>query len=354
VCEDLRVPVTGITAGDATIINRLLWKFGFDPMLFDDFISRFRARLALFTEAILASSPIDSEDSREKVRGVGVNVFVSVEEFLDRLIAYNVWLLDSDHFVGTKFIFEIETARRQVVATLGASLTNADAVLRWDVEGENSLGVLLRYLSKSTDWIKGLVEQDRSPLLRPEQDLPFFADDARKSFPFRHTALWADSDHEELRKYANAYVSIAKLLAQAELANIRNGLDHYRDPERFPSAESMLACGTRLIQALELSDLNRFLPKVYWLYRRTSNRFGHVEYEFQDYAARSTVAYGPPLVSGIPKPDYKSALVIAPFNLLGMPNASLVFSIQDRSEYSTYWRDYPRRRYIPQGSSLAE
>src|SRR5262249_59047937 len=93
VCEDLRIPLVEIAGSDAATVNRLLWKLGFSLMQFDDSLPRFKARLADFNTTILTAEPIETEDCREHVRSVGVNLFVSVEEFLDSLIAYNVWLL---------------------------------------------------------------------------------------------------------------------------------------------------------------------------------------------------------------------------------------------------------------------
>ena len=108
------------------------------------------------------------------------------------------------------------------------------------------------------------------------------------------------------------------------------------------------SCVARLGQALELADVHRFLPKVFWLCRgRSSNRYGLIEYEFQDYAGRRVFAYGPPLVSGLEPIAYESAYLLAPGNLLGTPNSSMTFELQERSDFSAYWQDYPRRQQIP-------
>jgi hypothetical protein len=103
VCEDLQFSVGYVNAADTAAVDFLLWKLGFNPMQFDDSLPRFKARLSEFNEVILVSSPINTEDARERLRAAGVNVFVSVEDFLDRLSSYNVWLLSSDHFLVSTF-----------------------------------------------------------------------------------------------------------------------------------------------------------------------------------------------------------------------------------------------------------
>jgi hypothetical protein len=258
-----------------------------------------------------------------------------------------VWVLASDHFLDTKFTFATDLARERVASVLGKSLISDEAMLTWNPNAENTLSVLLRYLRESVEWMTALEGRDREASLRPSTDLPFFANDLRQAFPFRHNALWADCDPGELRRYAKTYTGMVKLLEQADLPGVRNGLDHPRDADRFPQADRMLATATRLSQALEVADVNRLMPKIHWLYGRKSDRFGQVEYEFRDYAARSTVAYGPPLVSGLLKPRYGSPFLLAPSNLLGMPNAWLVFALRHNSEYEAYWKAYPRRRHIP-------
>jgi hypothetical protein len=162
-------------------------------------------------------------------------------------------------------------------------------------------------------------------------------------------ALWADSDLGELRRYAELFGRIVKLIEESELAAVRNGLDHFRGGERFPSADKLLACVARLGQALELADVHRYLPKVFWLFGRKGNRFGSVEYEFRDYAGRTVFAYGPPLVSGLHEIHHENACLLAPGNLLGVPNSSLIFQLRERSEFSLYWEGYPRRRRVPVG-----
>jgi len=349
ICEDRHIALKYARGTDSLAVDRVLWKLGFNPMQFDDSIPRFKARLSEFNETVLASTPIDTEDAREHVRAAGVNVFVSLEDFVDRLVSYNVWLLSSDHFLATKFSYSSSEARRSVAHTLGKSLPSGESAVCWNIEGENALGTLLRYMRGAADWIHTLRAKDRNTLRREDRDIPHFAEDEDRKFPFGHTALWADSEPGELQRYADLFGRIIKLIEESEPASIRNGLDHFREPDRFPSADKLLACVARLGQALELADLHRFLPKVFWLFGRKGNRFGSVEYEFRDYAERRVLAYGPSLVSGLRAIKYKTASLLAPGNLLGVPNSLLVFQLQEPSEYSSYWHNYPRRRRIPGG-----
>jgi len=211
----------------------------------------------------------------------------------------------------------------------------------------NPLGTLLRYLRAAADWIQTLPGRNPESAQRPERDLPHFADNDYLKFPFRHTALWADSDPTGLQRHSDLFARIVKLVEESDPASVRNGLDHFRDSEQFPAADKLLACVVRLGQALELADVHRFIPKVHWLFDRKGNRFGAAQNEFRDYAGRTVISYGPRLVLGLEMDSYDGARVVAPGNLLGLPNASLVFYLREPSDFSTYWEDYPRRRRIP-------
>ena len=98
-----------------------------------------------------------------------------------------------------------------------------------------------------------------------KEDLPHFAEVLQIRFPFLHTELWADSNVGQLYSYVENYMSMAALLQQAELAEIRNGIDHMRDEERFPKPEKMLACVSRLREAYTYCIDKRYLPEIHWL-----------------------------------------------------------------------------------------
>ena len=347
ICQQLGLCIEGANQEEAKIASRLLWKLGFNPPVFDDFIQRFESRLNSFRETTMSVTPARTEDEREQIRSIGVNLFVSVEDFLDRLIVYNVWLVAADHFLSTGFSFDLSRARSEVARARAVRLRARRLKVVWNTHGENPLGTLLRYLHESVRWMEGLPERDKDSVLRPKTDLPFFAEDTRRRFPFEHTELWADCETDELRRYIGGYKQIVRLLAQADLAAVRNGLDHHRDSLQFPSCDAMLACATRVSEALALADLHRYIPKVFWLQKMTRDRFGLTEYEFRDYRGRIFTLFGPRMVAGLPSLDYSAPVLISPANLLGLPNAQLAFTLAQSTEYSRYWDGYPRRRQIP-------
>ncbi|MFZ1005517.1 MAG: hypothetical protein WAN65_01690, partial [Candidatus Sulfotelmatobacter sp.] len=82
--------------GEDSLRTKLLWRLGFDQSDFESEMNTFENSLSEFRA--IASSLTDSKGSRERVRSVGVNVFVYLEEVLDRVLCFSTWLLLADHF----------------------------------------------------------------------------------------------------------------------------------------------------------------------------------------------------------------------------------------------------------------
>src|SRR5262249_4123246 len=156
-----------------------------------------------------------------------------------------------------------------------------------------------------------------------------YADDPLKVFPFVHTAIWADADRRILSEFLEEFKGIAKQVMQSNLAAIRNGLDHKRDESRFPTVDAMLAFVARFVEALDSSDVKRYLPKSFWLDRRVEDRFGQAEYTFRDYCDRPLLLHGPPFVSGSRGIAFNMPYLIAPKDLLGYPNSTLLFEVKE-------------------------
>ncbi len=242
-----------------------------------------------------------------------------------------------------------------VSGVLGENIESENGCFFWSKDGGNTLGVLLLYLSKTINWVSSLTDCSRSEFNRAESEFPHYTSDTSTPFLFRHTQLWADADLNELKIYTERFSSISKLILQANLAEIRNGIDHHRDESSFPDNDKMLACSSRLQQAFESADINRFFPKYFWLATRESTRFGVIKYTYHEHAGRELVIYGPPSASGLPSKIYRDPVIIAPFNLLGYPNSQIIFKAKESSPYSDYWNGYPRRRKIkPSVDNLSE
>ena len=328
-------------------INRLLWKFGFNLARYEDAYQILRNRLADFHRCVLQAGPRLAEPEKAKIRGLGANLFVSVESFLEDLMCYNVWLLSSDHFTGTRFRFARSDAQKSVLETLGSEITSRGEAFRWSLNGLNTLGTLLTYLQAYRVWLRERATGEKTKLVREEKDYPHYVKDEVFVFPFRHTALWADVEPQIMAVYVEMIEKICKQLGQANLANVRNGLDHKREDDAFPTLDEMLICVTRLQDVVEIADDGRLIPKLYWITRGEYERQDMLRITLEDYRGNTVSLWEPSLVVAIPKKSFGVPYLVAPLDFFNQPNAMLVFTVRSRSEYSEYWKDWPRRRFIP-------
>ena len=328
-------------------VRRMLWKLGFAVPRYEESYQLLRNRLQEFHTCVLELGPDLNEKDRARVRSVGVNLFVSVESFLEDLICYNVWLLCSDHFIGTHFRFMRCEAHTAVVKNLGKSIQSGETEWAWSVEGANTLGTLLVYLEAYRQWVTEWKTADRKPYVRGEQDVPHYAKDAVLVFPFKHTQLWADVEPGVMATYSDLLEKIYIQLAQADLPGIRNGIDHKRDEEGFPTADRMIGCALRLQQVIDVADSKRLVPKLFWGRKSESDSCGNVCDTFADYRGTLVSLWNPPpMVPGVQK-KFGIPYIIAPFDFLGEPNSVMVFNVGASSEYADYWMGYPKRRFIP-------
>jgi hypothetical protein len=346
--------VLGTDENTTQMTERMLWKLGFNRSRYSPQYERMRTRIEQFNETLLRVGTVRSEADREAIRSVGVNLFVSVEHVLEEMVAYNIWVLSSDHFAVSRFQYDHREALQVVAVVLGEQIARGENVFVWSVEGGNSLGTLGVYLEESVAYMRGLLIRSTDEVLRREEDLPHFAREPYRVFPFWHTEFWADADKSRLEIHFGRYEAIARLFAQSNFASIRNGLDHNRGAGDFPAVDTMLACAARLREALSLADMHRFIPKTYWLHTSRRDRYGNVDYELLDYASNPVALTGPSPARGLRSFTYDEPVVIAPGDLLAIANTVLTFSITEGSAYSEYWTGYPRRRRLPPESTRAQ
>lgn len=320
----------------------LAWKLGFSIPAYDDKYTRLEERLAAFQSVVNKIANIEIESEREILRSAGVNLFVSTEEFLEELIAFNVWLLCSDHYRNTKFIYCAKDAVELVGSIISSGQGTGDLEYVWSSDGKNTLGCLLACLDLTVKWMKGLNEALRVPLR--VADMPHFADRDKRIFPYRHKALWANAEPQELTAYTKTFDAVAMAVKRSKLPAIRNGLDHKRSKEDFPSIADMKEFCLQLQTALQLSDQTRLYPKVYWKARFEEGQFGQTAQTFRDYKGGTVTLRGPSVLAVSPPIRWNCPHVIAPGNLLGYPNGEIVFTFREVSEYMQLWGNYPRHK----------
>jgi hypothetical protein len=185
-------------------------------------------------------------------------------------------------------------------------------------------------------------------MLRPKEDLPHYLGNSERRFPFYHFEFWADVHPSALGAFVDDFAQLAKKLFQSNASTIRNGLDHQRPQDEFPSIDAMLAFAAKFAEAFDHADVHRYLPKEFWAHSYNQDEFDRMEYRLRDYEDRIVAIYEPSLAVGAKRLTPRRPMLVAPGNLLNHLGLTLTFGIRDKTNYSTYWRGYPRRRKIPE------
>ncbi len=324
-------------------VNILLWKAGFNPARYETKYENFRRLLGLFKEVVLQTPTKHLEADREQIRSAGVNVFVYAEHFLEELIAYNIWLMSSDHFYETGFDYSLDLARASVPKILPMVSGPDGELVAWKEGGGNTLGPLLAYGRAAANWFAGLVAASAAEVRRPAELFPHFASANDKLFPFRHTQFWADVNPDALSNFVSLFEKLITLLEQSRIAEVRNGLQHHREISKFPQIDAILSCEARLTSCLDLADVNRLLPKAFWMNEKHTSEYGVSECVMRDYLNRPVSVCSPQIMNGLVEPSFGKAFLIPPSDLLGAEPTRLLFKLHESSRYRKRWENYPQR-----------
>ncbi len=324
----------------------IAWKLGFDLPREDRRPTMMQLVFDNLHETLLRIAVPNGDADRQAIRAAGVNAFVELEGLLDEVVSYVVWMLQSDHPKETHFVYSGSIASKCVAETLGDELRSGNDFAKWSTSG-NTLGTSLRYFQRLKEWIAELPAMDRSTLLRGENAVHARSSDNPLVFPFRHVQLWADASPDGLAGVAAVVTGCADILGAADVAGIRNSLEHYREPERFPATNRILDAVVAVRSFIALAGSERLLPKLYWFSGESTDAFGQRVITMVDHKNDVYLLRAPRTVVGLlpwssiasPRP-----VLIAPGNLFGLPNSDILFRARQESLYSTYWNGYPARR----------
>lgn len=330
------------------LVDVICWKLGFVLAKLPDPLQTIREHIAELRTCVLAIDSLDDQGTRDNIRRAGVNVFVDLEAVLQKVVAFVTWLLATDHAVDSRLVYRNSSAMRAVPRHIGESLSSSDgATYTWSVEGRNVFATIFTYLGRLKGWVDELPERDRAPLLRNIG--PVSVERSSTPFAFRHMHLWADCTPTSLQTISADLSTLLRIIGNADIAGVRNGLDHYREPHDFPSLERLIALPTRLEQAIEIIERARFFPKHYRIQTFQRYLHGHYDVTLADYRGGIYTISGPAHLRGLRRQEFllsNSSVILAPPGLLGYPYCDIVFVIGFDTPFSRYWDGYPRARSV--------
>jgi len=328
---------------EAYLIDKILWKLGFDIGLYPRAQALFWERLEKLVDAARSCTSYNEPD-REVIRSVGVNFFVSLEDVLDNSLSFATWALLSDHYGVTGFKCNLDNARRFMASRLSGLRYGSNEALQLDPGGKNTLYPLIQGFAVLADLCTSIVDGDSSGLHRPDGQLPgYHGQTDVQRFPFLHTALVLDLGHEDRARITALLASVTATLEGAQVHSIRNRLEHKRPG--FPSRAEIEGACDAAAQAVNEMETSGLSPLVFLYSGSSSDRYGRTTVILEDYRGREIAVRRPSqyTLCGLP-PLTVPQMIVASMHV-GDSSELMRFAYVESSEYVDLWRDYPKRVY---------
>lgn len=328
-------------AEEEGLIERILWKLGFDVGLYPPYQRLFWERQAKLLETATTHT-IYGERDRELIRSAGVNFFVSAEEVLDHSLSFTTWALLSDHYGVTKFKCNFDEARRFMASRLSGLRSGSGDPLVFDADGKNTLYPLVQGFGLLAELCTKTIETGNDELRRPEEELPgYYGKTEIEAFPFLHKALVLDLQQQDCDRIIALLTRITAVLEKFQVCNIRNRLEHKR-PDFPNQAEIERACHALAEIVGEMEEAG-VCPLVYLYAGRKIDQYGRGILIYKDYRGREVTLSEPSQHRVCRLPSVSAPQIIVRCMHIGYSSELMRFSFEETSDYVDMWRDYPKR-----------
>jgi hypothetical protein len=339
-----RFAIPDTEEGERSLKRKLLWKLGFGTYSFPLQNERLWDRLRRLQLIVQTAGGV-TEDDKGKIRSIAVNLFVSLEEVLDSSLSFFTWALLADHFIDTKFTFNLEGARR----FMADRLNTWQSKVIYDAKGRNPLYPLIVGFDLLASLVTELLAQPASQYLRATDQFPGYADSKIEPFVTPHRVFVLDLCEGDVQRALLTLRAISDDLVRSDVASIRNRIDHQRTD--FPTVKEISDMCARLSQVMSNLEDGGICPLLFVRKMQRIDRYGRGEMVFERYDGKEVALRWPPVVTK-PLPSTNRAQTIVPTLRFGQVPEPVRFLYREESLIVTQWAGYPikrRRVAAPQG-----
>ena len=328
------------------LLDKILWKLGFDIHGYQEYLPRFHQRLERFQLAVEPSDTPSPEADRDAIRGAGNNFFVSLEEVLDSGLALSAWALLFDHVAvrRSRFHFNLADARTYAFEQINRTGQPAGRPTL-DLGGRNTLDPLASAFATLADILEGLPGAEQR-FRRAEEELPIWArHSTSESFPFVHTVPWLDLTAESQTTIVDCMRAVPRTLSRNDVANVRNQIAHRRDD--FVTGTEVYRVTHALRELVSRLEVAGLVPNVYIREGRHMDRYGRTHAVLRDYRGRELrIAWPSELaLTGVPPLVVPQTVITC--SVISGTAEHLRFRIDEDSEYRRMWANWPAELHRP-------
>jgi hypothetical protein len=340
------------------LVNKILWKLGFNVASYPSFHETFWKRHAKLLEVARTYTEYNEND-KEQIRSAGANFFVSLEEILDYSLSFITWALFSDHFRTTSFTCEFDEARRMMASVLRDSATelgNSVEPIVFNAEGVNTLYPLVQGFRILANLCKNIATGDRTKYERPINEYPTYENrTALQNFPYRHNILLLDIKDEDRTKIIQTLEEITTSLDRAKISNVRNRMQHKRKDTEFPIQSEIETACSALSEVVAKMEKSGICPVIYLYSGKLVDQYKRSTINLTDYRGRELSFYDPPHYVTLSLPSLYRPLIVVPWMHLRDTSETVRFAFKENSDFVAMWRGFPKRKLrIPNTEPLAQ
>lgn len=325
-------------------VNMILWKLGFEITVFPTYQSVFWKRNDQFLK-VIKNNQVFHEEGRELIRSSGVNFFVSLEEILDQGLSFISWVLLSDHYFSTNFTFTIEDARAftsKMINDYNYKINDTE-YLRFDGEGKNTLYPLIKGFAVIAEICQNYLDS-KEKYNRIESEYPSYYNKTDiYDFPFKHKALLLDLERADVNRILKLLNNIAHTLESKNISNVRNRIKHNRPIHEFPTISELDDICLAINEVVQKMELEGVLPTTYINSGTENDEFGRGFVKYKNYKGSSIYLSNSSQFIRSGMPLYKKIQLILPSVHINNSIDKIRFNYLEKTRYSTYWYDYPKR-----------
>lgn len=327
---------------EEVLIDKILWKLGFDINIYPNYLSKFWERLQKFKDTTRSCVNFNDTD-KEKIRSAAVNFWISLEEVLEQTLSFITWTILSDHFLKTQFKYNFEESRNFMCEKLNGYPIGSGEKLELDNKGKNTLFPLIEGFAALLDICNSLLNEGAEKYKRSDNEMPSFWHKAELvTFPFESKIYLFDIKPSNFRTLSNIISEIPKSFSKNNVLSVRNRTQHKR--EDFPSQdEILLACNT-IEEVVNKIELNSIYPNVYLFKCSTNDKFKRVTYNYEDYKGRNITLRPTFEYAGCKLPRPREPQIIIPIINIGNSQELLRFKFEESSSYLKFWKNFPRKK----------
>ncbi|MBV6684746.1 hypothetical protein KV679_13580 [Bacillus sp. JRC01] len=327
------------------VVNKILWKLGFNSMAFPEYLNVFWKRHNQFLKTINVND-IVSEEDKEIIRSAGVNYFVSLEEILDYSLSFITWSLLADHFLDTNFVFNLDSARSFMVDKINSynySISDSEQLVL-DGEGKNTLYPLIKGFTVLSEICEKYLDEKEN-YKRPTSEYPYYHMKTDiYQFPFEYKIALLNLNESEVRRVISFLKEITITLEANNISNVRNRIKHNRPINEFPNAEELMNTCEVIDQLIKSMENLGVIPHLYMYAGTEIDQFGRGGTKYKNYQNVPLQLNNNSQYIRCGLPEYNIPQIIIPNIHIKNSIDKLRFYYQERTLYSVFWENYPKHK----------